>query len=838
MLTAAKASLAYLWRHPWQLAMAITGVCIGVAVIVAVDLANASARLAFVESLETVTGEASHQLVGGPGGIDETLYTRLRTEHGIDRAAPVVEAEAQLGERRLNLLGVDLFAEGTLRNYRFSGNNDAASSDSVFRQFLLEPGSIVLSARTAAALSMDPGDTVDLAVAGRIERATLAATFDDDGRLAAFVMTDIATAQEWLRTPGRLSRIDLKLDSAEIDTLGAVLPPEVQLLNAAGRTRATLEMSNAFMINLHAMSLLALLVGLFLIYNSASFTVLQRRRLFGVLRAIGVTRRELFALIMSEALLLGAAAGTLGVLLGVWLGEQLLFFVTRSINDLYFRVAVTDVAISDLTLFKGLAAGLFASLAAAAVPAFEAAHSPPRLSMLRSTLERRAGLLVPAAAVAGLGILVLAAAMLGFSKTSLLAGLVAIFLLILGTALSIPWLVMKTTAWMAPFADRLGGVAARLAVAGIGNSLSRTGVAIIALAVAVSASVGVSIMVDSFRASVNDWLEQTLRADVYLGLPDGGLDPGLIEAVAALDDVETYSTSRRTLLVTGERQTRLIALDMAPGSYAGTEILDTDAATITTTIWPAWESSDAVLISEPYAWQSGLAAGDRLHLPTDRGERAFDVLGIYQSYDLNGSGVMISRSVYDLHWEDRRIDSVGLYLADDARTTAVIERIEALGETFGQTIFASSNVAVRDLSLSIFDRTFVITNILYWLAIGVAVVGILGAMLALELERSRELGLLRALGLTPGELARSIGVQTGTIGLLSGLASIPLGTAMAWVLIEVINRRAFGWKIAVDLEPLYLAAGVLLAVGAAIAGGLYPAWRAGTIQPAEAMREE
>jgi len=834
MLTTAKASLAYLWRHPWQLAMAITGVCIGVAVIVAVDLANASARLAFVESLETVTGEASHQIVGGPGGIDETLYSNLRTEHGFDQAAPIVEAEAQIGERRFDLLGVDLFAEGTLRSYRFSGNTDAASSDSVFRQFLLEPGSVVLSARTAAALSISAGDTVEVAVAGRVERATLAATFDDDGRLAAFVMTDIATAQEWLRAPGRLSRIDLKLDDVEADALRAVLPAEARLLNAAGRTRATLEMSNAFMINLHAMSLLALLVGLFLIYNSASFTVLQRRRLFGILRALGVTRRELFALIMSEALLLGAVAAALGLLLGVWLGEQLLFFVTRSINDLYFRVAVTDVAISNVTLFKGLAAGLVASLAAAAVPAFEAAHSPPRLSMLRSVLERRAGSLIPGSALAGLGILALASATLRFSETSLLAGLVAIFLLILGAALAIPWLVMKATLGLAPLADRLGGVSARLAVAGIGNSLSRTGVAIIALAVAVSASVGVSIMVDSFRGSVQDWLEQTLRADVYLGLPDGGLDPGLVAAVAALDGVDAYSTSRRTLLVTGERQTRLIALEMAPGSYAGTEILDADAATI----WPLWESRNAVLISEPYAWQSGLSAGDQLLLPTDRGERTFDVLGIYQSYDLNGSGVMISRNVYDRHWEDRQIDSMGLYLADEDTSTAVIGRVEALGKTFEQTIFASSNVAVRDLSLSIFDRTFVITNILYWLAIGVAVVGILGAMLALELERGRELGLLRALGLTPGELAGSIGVQTGTIGLLSGLASIPLGAAMAWVLIEVINRRAFGWKIAVDLEPLYLGAGVLLAVGAAVAGGLYPAWRAGRIQPAEAMREE
>ncbi|MEO1247497.1 MAG: FtsX-like permease family protein [Pseudomonadota bacterium] len=834
MRTAARASTGFLWRHPWQLAMAVMGVCAGVAVIVAVDLANESSRLAFLESLDAVTGDASHQIVGGPGGIDETLYTALRTENGIDAAAPVIEADLRLGERTLNLLGVDLFAEGTLRSYEFSADPGPDSGDSVFRRFLLEPGSIVLSERTARELSLETGDALEVSVNGRRQSASLVATFVDEGRLGAFLLTDIATAQEWLRMPGRISRIDLKLDAAASDALRQELPPDTKLLNAAGRTRATLEMSDAFMVNLKAMSLLALLVGLFLIYNSASFTVLQRRRMFGVLRALGVTRRQVFALIMSEALVLGAVAGVLGVALGIWLGEQLLFFVTRSINDLYFRVAVTDVAVSNATLAKGLAAGLLASLAAAAVPALEAAANPPRLSMLRSTLERRAGALIPAMAAAGVLILLLAAATLALSETSLTAGLTAVFLLILGTALLIPWFVVRTTALLAPLADRIGGVAARLAVAGIGTSLSRTGVAIIALAVAVSASIGVSVMVDSFRGSVSQWLDRTLQADIYVGLPDGGLDAGLVAAAVALDEVVAYSTARRILLVSGERQTRLNALKMAPDAYGGTEILDANPRDV----WPRWETQDAVLVSEPYAWRYGLAAGDDLSLATDQGERVFRVLAVYQSYDLNGSGVMLSRQTYDRHWRDAGIDSIGLYLTDERAAAATIQRIEQLGTDFGQQVFVSSNVDIRALSLSIFDRTFVITDILYWLAIGVAVIGILGAMLALQLERSRELGLLRALGMTPRQLAGSITLQTATAGLMSGLASIPLGIAMAWVLIDVINRRAFGWKIAIDIDPGYIAAGLMLALGAAVAAGLYPAWRAGTSEPALAMREE
>lgn len=828
-----KASLAFLWRHPWQLAMAIVGVCTGVAVIIAVDLANDSARVAFLESLDAVTGEATHQVVGGPAGVDQALYVELRREHGLTALAPVIESDVLIGERSFTLLGVDLFAEQALRDYDFSGDDDERF-DTLFTRFLTEPGSVVVSETTATSLDLAVDDEVMLIVNGRERPGTLVATFDDGGTLAGYLLADIATAQEWLGRDAALTRIDLRLDDDGVAALSPLLPPDVRLLNAEGRTRSTLELSDAFMVNLNAMSLLALLVGLFLIYNSASFSVLQRRQLIGVLRALGVTRTQVFSLIAAEALFLGAVAGTLGVIVGTWLGEKLLFFVTQSINDLYFRVAVTSVKLGTFTLAKGLVAGVLAAVVAAAVPALEAASYPPRLAMTRSTLEEGTRNAVPWLAAAGLVILLLVAAILELSKTSLLLGLLAVFLLILGFALMIPWFVRRFTGVLAPVADAVGGVPARLAVSGIGTSLSRTGVAIVALTVAVSATIGVSVMVDSFRGSVSLWLERTLQADVYFGLPGGDLDLELANEASNLPGVEAFSTTRRTLFFDGNRQTRLNAIRMAPGGYAGMELLDADPRAA----WPRWETEDVVFVSEPFAYRNEFSPGDQLTLPTGAGDRAFAVIATFQSYDVNGSGVLMSRNTYDRHWRDDGIDSVGLYLDDDDSAAATIERIEALGERYGQSVFASSNVEIRELSLSIFDRTFIVTDILYWLAVGVAIVGILGAMLALELERGRELGLLRALGMTPRELGGHVAVQTGTIGALAGLAAVPLGIAMAWVLIEVINRRAFGWQIDMNIGLAYLAGGLALAIGSALLAGAYPAWRAGRTEPALAMREE
>ncbi len=837
-----RASIGFLLRHPWQLALALLGICIGVAVIVAVDLAIESSRKAFLRSMDTLAGEATHQVIGGPNGVDENLYSRLRVDAGIKSIAPVVEGDVQIHDETVHLLGVDLFAERQIRSFTFNvrpaANGDEISSESLFRRVLTEPGAALMAQQTADLLGLQTGDTFEVQSGGSSFRGILLATLDQQRStaLSKLMIVDIAVAQTWLDQIGRLSRIDVRVpheDSKLQGRLKGLLPADTQLLSAAGRTQSLAEMSTAFMTNLSAMSLLALLVGLFLIYNSVAFAVLQRRGLIGVLRALGVTRRQTFALILSEAAVLGLLGAITGVVLGIWLGEYLLVLVSRSINDFYFRVSVTEVAISPFSVTKGLATGMGATLLAALVPAMEAASYQPRLALTRSVIEHRTGRLLPIIAAGGIGAGLLAILLLQVSGSSLVAGLTAVFMLILGFALCIPLAVRAITSVLEPVAARLGGTTARLAVSGIGSNLSRTGVAIVALAVAVSATIGVSVMVDSFRGSVSAWLDRTLQSDIYIGAPREALDHDLIADLVRSPGVEAYSSSRRIWLENEFGRTRLIALKMAPGSYPGTEILDTDPEQA----WRAFDQEGAVLVSEPYAYRNGVAPGDTIKLMTGLGEREFAVAATYQSYDVNAGAVLMSRSTYDTFWDDPRIDSIGLYLSPGAAVDELMQQLEAISEG-RQEIVLRSNREIRDLSLQVFDRTFIITDVLYWLATGVALIGILGAMLALQLERARELAILRALGMTRAQLGGMVTTQTALIGLLSGLAAVPLGLVMAWVLIEVINRRAFGWQMDILVAPEVLLTAVLFSVSAAFVAGIYPAYRAASSQPALAMREE
>ena len=832
-----RASFSSLLRHPWQRVLSLLGIVIGVAVIVAVDLANSSARKAFLMSMDAITGEATHQVIGGPGGVDELTYRNLRTEAGITSVAPIVEGVVNIEGASLQLLGIDLFAEQSMRSFTGAATSGSGNESSLFISFLLEPGAITTSEQTADELGLTVGDSFEVSVDGRSQTATLVATFAADGGLDRILVTDIATAQEWLDRSGRLSRIDVRIasgDAASLQRLVSALPDGTQVLSAAGRTRSTADMSQAFMTNLTAMSLLALLVGLFLIFNSVNFSVLQRRGLIGVLRALGLTRRQLLSMILVEAATIGLVAAVAGVVLGTMLGDQLLGLVSRTINDLYFRVSVTDVSVSALTIAKGLAAGVGAALFAAAVPALEATSYEPRLTLTRSVIERRARHVLPIVTLTGVAGMVGAVALILSSGTNLVAGLAAVFLLILGFALCVPLFVRLSSVLAAPLAARVGGTSARMAVAGIASGLSRTGIAIVALAVALSATIGISVMVDSFRGSVNAWLVQTLQADIYTGtLREGSMEPELIAAIRGIDGVVDMSTRKRATVEDVGGRTQLRVFELPPQSYAGAELLDADPALA----WPSWENEDAVFVSEPYAYQNGVAAGDVITLPTDGGPRQFAVAATFQSFDINASGIMMSRKTYARHFRDASVDSLGLYLAEGVDVDAVIAEIQRISEGY-QLLYVNSNAGLRDESMRIFDRTFVITDVLYWLTLGVAFIGILSAMLALQLERAREFATLRALGMTPMQVGSMITAQTGVIGLLSGIAAIPLGVVMAYVLIKVINRRAFGWQIDMDVSPGILVVSVVFAIGAALLAGLYPAWRAGQSQPAIAMREE
>ncbi len=876
------ASIRYLLRQPAQLALALVGLALGVTTITAVDVATASASRAFALSMSAVSGPATHEISAGPSGLDERLYVWIATHEPDLAAVPIVDGYVTVGDDALQLVGVDPLAaadaQAIARSTSGAGAADSAPAEQgrpdaaavhglevhglevhgpgvhgldELRRWLTEPGAVVMAASTADRLGLAVRQRFKIDVGGRKSFAVLIGV-DASGEpeRETLLFTDIAQAQEWLGLAGRLSRIDLRVPpgaagARALDDLRLRLPPGVELQAAGQRSRTTLDMTRAFAANLHAMSLLALLVGLFLIYSAVSFAVLRRRRMFAVLRALGATRLDLAGLILAEAAMLGGAGALLGLVSGIALARILVELVSRTINDLYFVVAVNAVALPRAALAEACVAGLATALVAALLPAWEAAQIEPQLGLMRSTIEARAAGLARALVgvslvlALGCGIVILA------SSRSLAAGFLALFLLLLSVAAATPALLGAAARLASRFVGHASPVG-RLALAGVAGSLSRTGVAVASLGLAIAAMIGVSVMVGSFRQSLRDWLTRTMRADIYVtapgpgfGRPERRIEPAVIAALTSVRGIAHASESRRVIVDSPRGPITVDAVAFAPESYAGVELIAVDrhvSAASAAGIWRAFDAG-AILVAEPLAWRFDVRPGESLTLETAAGPRAFRVAGIYREYGNDRGGVLMNRSVYRRFWNDDGISSLGLYLSPGFAPEQVIPALRkaAAGR---QALLVSSNADIRALSMSVFERTIVITRVLYWIAAGVAAIGLTGSLLAWELERTRELGVLRSLGLAPHGAAALIEAQTIFMGLIAFAAAVPAGLLAAELLVTVVNRRAFGWLIDFHVQASELAYALALALAAAAAAGIYPAWRSARASVAAHLREE
>ncbi|MCE2472054.1 MAG: ABC transporter permease [Anaerolineae bacterium] len=840
-------ALRYISRRFFQSAMFVLGVALGVGVVVAIDIANSSASRAFALSSESIVGRATHQVVGGPNGFPTEIYTRLRLELGIKQSAPVVTEFARVtgGEQTLRLLGVDPLAEPPFRSYLAGAG--AESDWNALNRLIVEPGAVVISASLAQRLGLQLEDQLEISAGGRFSSAQLVGILQPDNNasrqaLDDLIISDIATAQELIGKSGRVSRIDLILDADEVDKLSAALPVGIRLVDVKAENSLD-QMIAAFELNLQAMSLLALVVGLFLIYNTVTFSVVQRRGVLGIMRSLGTTRGQIFRFILLEAFILGLVGTALGLALGIILGRGAVALVSQTISDLYFSVNVKGFSIMPLTLVKGALIGVAASLLAAALPSWDATRTPPAGIMKRSIEEETARRLLPAMTFGAVALNLLGFALLG-AEDSLALGFAALLCIVVGGALFTPAAMIVAMRLLQRPAATLFGVVGRLAARAVLRSMSRTAVAVAALTVAVSVIVGVSAMIGSFRLTVADWLESSLGAQIYISPPlfasnnpTVDVDRGVQAIALAVPGVKALSSARHVSVSAPDYPdmppVNLLASDF---DIAGDKRQFKWSAVAAGAHQAALEAGQ-VMVSEAFASRRGIdQERDAITLDTERGARTFEVFGVYFDYSTDQGAVYIARSVYDQYFDDPYISSLGLFIEDGAHTAAVIGELRARLADYDLRV--QDNASLRGGALEVFDRTFAITIALRILTTLVAFIGILSALMALQLEHAREYGVMRATGMTARQLTKFAVIQTGLMGLVAGLLALPIGLLLSLVLTHVINLRSFGWSMQFAPQPSQFLEALLVALVAALLAGLYPALLLGRLKPAESLRRE
>ncbi|HLK68158.1 MAG TPA: FtsX-like permease family protein [Bryobacteraceae bacterium] len=814
-------------------ALTVLAVALGIAVVVAIDLAGDAATGSFRSSLETLSGKADLEITAN-GGVDERWIGQLAALPFRAQFRPVIETQAVIeGAGAVPVYGLDLIGGDV-----FGGQNSAATEQSGGLPFA------AVSRGLADLLRVRTGEEIGLSIDGRTRRFHIAQVIGQDR--TEFLVIDIADAQQALGRYGKVDRIETAVSPGEDPgaverAVRAVLPSAYLIGKPGARSDENQRMLRAFRWNLRALSYISLVVGAFLIYNTISVSVVRRRSAIGILRAVGASRFTVLMLFLGEALLLGVVGAALGIALGRLLAGGTVQLIAGTVNALYTTSRPAPVELTWSGAWIALATGTFVAFLSAWAPAREAMRVPSTEAMSRGAHEHRARLrwrrgLAGSALLGGLAVGASRAGPVGGYP---LWGYAAAILAIGSAALAAPAVVLAVNR-ATRFAVRRR-VAGLLASRSLTASLSRTSVVVGALATAIAMMASVGIMVGSFRETVALWLDIQLRADLYVGpaAPAGaGSYPPIadevvpilrsIPGVAAVDafyGLEFHYHGERATLGAGDMRVvrRYGRLRFLPGE-------DRDA------ILESLPGNDRAIVSEPFANKHGVRAGDLLSLAIGDQEVTLQVAGIYFEYSSSQGYVIVDRSTLLRYLPHQPATNAAVYAAPGADVEEIQRQMRI--RTAGYGVAVVPNSYLRRNAIAVFDRTFAITWALEAVAVVVAMLGAANSLLALVLDRRRELGLLRYLGASAAQVRGMILTEAAFLGLLAALLGLVLGFALSLLLIFVVNKQSFGWTIQFHPPGGLLAGALLLVWTVTVLAGLYPARVASRLNPIEVTQEE
>ncbi|MCX8117594.1 MAG: FtsX-like permease family protein [Desulfobacterota bacterium] len=829
MRIVAKSFLRYLPRRRSLSLLQLMGVACGVAAVVGMTLSAQTALRSFHKAIEFLRGQATHSIQRPVGPMEEHLLIQLSRDPAVEWFSPVIDRQLSLLQGgQVRLLGIDPFLDRTLRPElaRVEWLDQKADVLSHLLSFLTDERSVLVDQDLIEEIEIPP-DTLLETTKGRLR---VKGVFSNPSAEPLMVM-DIGHAQKLYQLQGWVDRVDLIL--SDEPGFRSRWGKGFLIQSSRQRSETYSGMLRAFRLNLEALSLLALFVGVFLIYNTAMFTVISRRRDAGILRSLGATRVEIFLAFLSEILILGAIGGALGGWVGYLLTRFLTGMIGDTISNLYFFLRPEPVVWSLWIPVVGILLGCGAGLVGGIVPLVELIRTDPVQALSGRAPGRKSGQRAIQLALAGLAVFLVSLMLFLIPDGDVYVGFAGVFGFVLGASLLTGVLLLGLHPFLKKLLVLWGGLPGKVAAGTIRQNLGRTGVAIAAFMISLSMSIGLGTMIGSFRQSLIWWMGTQIRGDLYIGkILEAEVPEDFFEELKGLEGLGGVHPYRNVQTLYQETPIHISAVDAKVlQKYARFGWVKGGDEN--------WEpvKQGGVIVSESFARRFGVKSGDTITLDGRQGPTAFRVGAIFYDYTTEHGLVMMDRSTYLKVFGDRTLNNIGIFIdPDNPRRSELIQEVKKRAEARGLPVLTGAQLH-REI-LEVFDTTFAITRSMRVIAIVVAFFGIAGALLTLFIERSREFGIYRALGFSTGQVAKMTLMEGLGMGMISFILSLVVGTGLAVLLIKVINLRSFNWTIFYHPTPEpYLWTG-LIAILASIGAAVYPIWRVYRTYPQIQIREE
>ncbi|MBT3509138.1 MAG: FtsX-like permease family protein [Nitrospina sp.] len=840
-----------LLRDPFRTLITILGVAVGVAVFLSIRLANQQTMMSFTESVDLVLGRANAVIRVEGLDFDESVFEKLHTLRHEIKAYPVIEGygvESTSGEV-IEIIGTDLLQDSGIRDFSIKTVEKDLKG---LLPLLLDPYGVILPEKFIPGTQFAPGDTIQLLIKGKEKSLNVNAVLENKGIAKAlngnFALMDIAAAQIVFEKLGRLDRIDIQfLNPVDFELMqkkiAALLPEFMKAERPQRKNRQVEKMLQAFQYNLTALSFVALLVALYLIYNMIALSVVRRRVEIGTLRAIGATPTLIALIFFLEAGVIGALGSLLGIGLGYFFAQFSLDAVSLTVNNLYAPSYVTKVDFQWSQMTPYFILGVTLSFISALIPAWDAATTPPTSVMRRGSYDLKLF-----RGSRGLNMTALAVVLLATFCTQLppinhfpYFGFFSVFLIILGVSLLSPSVLLWTRDRLHFFFKNRFGGEGLLACMNLSQNVGRNALAVSSLAIAFMMVISMSIMVHSFRETVIVWIDQTLRADLFVRIAGGRdidyqhtLPSESVEQLKSLKSVAAVDQFRAIDITYNELPVVLATGDFSVLSQYGNLVIKSGPTA--QELDQLMIGEDRALISEAFSLKHKVSVGDNLELKTPNGLTEIKVAAIYFDYSRERGYIILDRTTFLKYYDETEINSFVIYLEDKTRLESI--RKEVLKTLKDHRLIIRSNSELKHQVLEVFDKTFAITYSLEIIAILVAVLGLFNTLVSLILERKREIGILRFIGAFTRQIKRMVLIEAGILGLIGSAMGFVAGVIVSYILIFVINKQSFGWTIQVHFPTLFILVMVTLFWGISLLSGLYPARLAAKLNPKEAVRVE
>jgi putative ABC transport system permease protein len=832
-------SWRHVQRHRLRTLLTFLGMALGVAVIVAIALVNRSLSTSFQSTIEQIAGKAVLQVSNAESGIPESIYPTIRDTEGVQDAAAAVEGFLPVSgaeRERLYVLGADLLTDSTMRDHQFA---DSGFAFDQALDFIARPDSIALTESFARRFGLRIGARITLSTSAGKQSYTVAALLKEQGTARVFggnfALMDLPVAQRAFGKEGKLDIVDLTVEKgskteAVQDRLRQRLKGMAEVERPKKRGEQIESLLSSFRVGLFFVSLIALFVGFFLIYNTVAVSVVQRKREIGTLRCLGMRRGELLRLIVSEALILALVGAAMGCLLGWALAQGALLAVGETVRNLFSSIALAGSSLSVNELALALVSAVGVALLAALHPAVEAISISP-LENARQAAWRpvfhagkswatRLGFLCLVVAPA----LVFLAPLVHGAIQQFSLGVVGMLVFLLGLASFTPLIISFSVSrlWRCPAGvPGLSWAETRLASDSLRRNPLRAGITVATMIISLAAIFTIAAFINSVRGSLLAWVDQMVTADIIVssgartaGPRNVSLREDVLPGLTALPGVRIVDLYR---LVRTNYQGKLIIVE----SFSAV-----DSASVRTLPMAEGDGTKALremsggqgaIISESFQRRFGKGTHDTIELATPSGPVRFKVLGIYVDYSSDIGSVLMDRALYKKYWRDDLVDAFDLWLEPGADMQAVIAEIKAAyGDKY--QLFVSTHRELRDAVVKIMEQSFVVNYAVEIVAIVVAIFSVINTLLASVLDRTREIGVLRAIGATQTQIRRIVLLEAATMGLLGGLLGLFAGTIMAYHHVVYNTKVLTGWTFQFfypyDVALYALIAAVLLCLAA------------------------